>query len=101
MVGNVFASLVQLSVAETIGTMGLASTPLLEKLTELLDWPHWQVRRKAIQALGQLHRNIPDVAIVRLLQLRCDPDPKMRAVREAADDALAEILSLKTGIEDG
>jgi hypothetical protein len=55
---------------------------------------------KAIQALGKLRRNIPNEAIRRLLQLRRDPDPKMRAVREAADDALAEILSLEAGIED-
>ncbi|HZU01032.1 MAG TPA: hypothetical protein VFA10_15290, partial [Ktedonobacteraceae bacterium] len=58
------------------------------------------VRLEAIQALGKLRRNIPDAAIHRLLQLRRDPDPKMRTVREAADDALAEILSLETGIED-
>ncbi len=86
--------------AETIGELGIPSTKLLEKLTELLASPSWQVRMKAIQALGQLRRNIPDAAIRRLLELRRDPDPKMRAVREAADDALAEILSLETGIED-
>ena len=41
-----------------------------------------------------------DAAIRRLLDLCRDTDPKMQAVREAADDAPAEILSLKTGIED-
>ncbi len=66
----------------------------------MLDHPFWQVRLKAIQAFGRLRRNIPDVAIQRLLAFRRDPDPRMRAVREAADDALAEILSLEAGIED-
>jgi HEAT repeat protein len=93
-------TLTQMFIAETIGSLGLTLTPLLEKLTELLNWPHWQVRLKAIEALAQLRRNIPDSAIRRLLELRRDLDPKMQAVREAADDALAEILSLETAIED-
>ncbi len=99
--GQVFPTLIQMHVADTIGELGIiASTTLLEKLTELLDWPHWQIRIKAAQALGQIRRNIPDEAIQRLLELRRDPNPNMRAVRDAADDALAEILSLETGIED-
>jgi HEAT repeat protein len=73
---------------------------LLEILTGLLDWPFWQVRLKAIRALGQLRRNIPDAAIRRLHELRLDLSPNMRVLREAADDAVAEILSLETGIED-
>ncbi len=100
LVGSVFSSLTEMFVADTISNLGIPSTRLLEKLTELLDWPYWQLRLKAIQALGQLRRNIPDPAIQRLLQFRCDSDPKMRSIREAADDALAEILSLETGIED-
>jgi len=71
---------------------------ILDELTELLDWPHWQVRINAARALGSIRRNIPDEAIRRLLELRRH-DP-VRVVREAADDALAEILSLETGIED-
>ena len=98
--GQVFPTLIQMHVADTIGELGIASTTLLEKLTELLDWPHWQVRIKAAQALGKIRRNIPDAALQRLLEMRRDPDPNMRAVRDAADDALAEILSLETGIED-
>ncbi len=100
LVGNMFISLNQMFVADTISNLGLTSPGLLEKLTEPLDYPHWQVRLKAIQALGHLRRNIPDAAIRRLLAFRRDPDLKMRAVREAADDALAEILSLEAGIED-
>lgn len=97
---RVFNSLFQIFIAETIGDLGITSKELLEKLTELLDWPYWQVRVRAIQALGKLRRNILDTTIQRLLQLRLDPDPKMCSVREAADDALVEILSLETGIED-
>ena len=44
--GQVFSTLVQMQVADTIEELGIASTTLLEKLTELLDWPHWQVRIK-------------------------------------------------------
>ncbi len=100
LVGNMFISLNQKFIADTISNLGLTSPGLLEKLTELLDHPYWQVRLKAIRALSQLRRNIPDAAIRRLLAFRRDPDLKMRAVREAADDALAEILSLEAGIED-
>jgi HEAT repeat protein len=99
-VGNVFGSLAQMHVADTLGELGITAPELLEKLTSLLDWPHWQVRIKAIEALGKLRRNIPDAAIRRLLELRRDPDPRMKAVREAADDALGETLSLEAGIED-
>ncbi len=53
---------------------------------------------KAIEAVGKIRRNIPDAAIRHLYNLRRN-DP-VRAVRDAADDALAEILSLETGIED-
>jgi hypothetical protein len=70
------------------------------EVTELLDWPYWEVRMQAAETLGELCRNIPDAAIRRLLALRRDPDPLMKSVREAADDALAEILSLEDGIED-
>ena len=63
----------------------------------MLDWHYWQVRMKATRALGKIRRNIPDRAIQRLLELRHDP---VRAVREAADDARGEILSLEAGMED-
>ena len=53
---------------------------------------------KAAQTLGAIHRNIPDRAIRRLLQLR--HDPHSQAVCYAADEALAEILSRESGMED-
>lgn len=67
-------------------------------LTELLDWHYWQVRLRTAWALGEIRRNIPDRAIRRLLELRHDPESA--AVRWGADEALAKILSLETGIED-
>ena len=96
--GNVLGILAHGYMAETVGNMGLSSPVFLEEITKLLDWHHWQVRIKAAQALGSMRRNIPDMTIKRLLELRL-ADP-VKAVREAADDALAEILSLETGIED-
>jgi hypothetical protein len=45
-------------------------------------------------------QDIPDVAIKRLLVMRNERGPLIRTVSEAADDALSEILSLETGIED-
>ena len=56
------------------------------------------MRGNASWALGNLRRNIPNAAIRRLLELRYDSTSQ--AIREVADDALAEILSLETGIED-
>ncbi len=98
--GTVLGSLNQGFIAEVLGGLGHTSPIILEKLTQLLNWPYWQVRMKAAHALGKLRRSIPNATIKRLLELQRDPDPKMQAVREAADDALAEILSLETGIED-
>jgi HEAT repeat protein len=93
-----FRTLSMRFLANVTGDMGQAAPDLIARLGELLDWPYWEVRMKAVQALGKLRRNIPDATIRRLLELR--HDPHSRAVREAADEALAEILSLETGIED-
>jgi len=93
-----FGSLGQYLIAETLGNAGQISATIIETLESLLDWPYWQVRMKAAQALGKLRRNIPDPVIRRLLELR--HDQQSQVVRESADDALAEILSLETGIED-
>ena len=93
-----FDSIAQAFFADTVMNMEYASPAIFERLTQLLDWPYWQVRLKAIHAFGKLRRNVPDQAIRRLYELR--RDPQSRAVREAADQVLAEILSLETGIED-
>ncbi len=95
--GRFFGSITQGFLAEVIEDMGYISPLFVEQLLPMLDWHYWQVRIKAIRALGKIRRNIPDIAIHRLLELRHDSVP---AVRGAADDALAEILSLEAGMED-
>ncbi len=95
--GNIIDSLNQMYIADLIGEIGNYFPTLLDQLTSLLDWHFWQVRLRAIWSFNQIRRNIPDEAIKRLLDLRQDP---VRLVREAADDTLANILSLETGIED-
>lgn len=92
------ASAAESFIAEIISDLEDASPFLLKKLRQLLDWPYWEVRMKAVQALGKLRRNIPEITIRRLLELRNDPESP--TVRRAADDALAEILTLERGIED-
>jgi HEAT repeat protein len=98
--GRVLGSLIEGFISEVLGNIGYSTSLVFDKLIPLLDWHYWQVQVKAAQALGKIRRNIPDLAIKRLLALRSDPNPLMQSVREAADDALSEILSLETGIED-
>jgi hypothetical protein len=98
LIGELFISIQQLFIAETFGDLGLRIPIRQEKLAELLTWPFWQVRLKTIEAVGKIRRYIPDVAIRLLYDLR--RNDSVQAVRDAADDALAEILSLETGIED-
>jgi len=84
---------------EIIEYMENASPFLIGKLTPLLDWPcYWEVRMRAAQALGKLRHNVPEEAIRRLIELRNGQEPLV--VRRAADDALAEVLSLEAGIEE-
>jgi HEAT repeat protein len=96
--GSVFASRIQSRIADRVAEIGCAAPEVLAMITDLLDWPYWEVRMKAAQALGEVHRNIPDRAIRRLMELR--HDSSSQAVREAADAALAEILSRESGMED-
>jgi HEAT repeat protein len=98
--GTTLSSITQCFLASTIAGIGYPAPEFLDALTKLLRWPHWQVRLKAIRALGGLRRNIPDEAIRLLLQLRRDPNPLLQVIRDAADHALVEILSLESGIED-
>jgi HEAT repeat protein len=86
------------SEAETVALMERATPAMLAMIIDLLDHPFWEVRERAVKTLGTLRRNIPDSAIRRLLELRKDPEAP--DVRAAADQALAEILSLEQGIED-
>lgn len=97
-VQGAFATRMHYRIAETVALMGRATPAVLEMVIDLLDHPFWEVRVRAAKTLGTLRRNIPDSAIRRLLELRKDPESP--DVRAAADQALAEILSLEQGIED-
>jgi HEAT repeat protein len=96
--GYVLSSPLQSFVAEIIGEIGQATPDFIQKVSELLHWPHWQVQLQAIESLRKIRRNIPDDAINQLLYLR--QYSQVQAVHQAADDALAELLSLETSIED-
>jgi len=85
-------------IADLIGSLEQASPVLLETVSGLLTQSYWEVQVRAAQALGQLRRSIPESALRRLYTLRSDSASK--TVRRAAEDALAEILSLQAGIED-
>ncbi len=98
-VGRLLGSLIEGFIAEVLGNIGYSTPQVFNKLIPLLDWHYWQVQVKAAQALGKIRRNIPDLAIKHLLVIRSD-SAFIQSVREAADDALSEILSLETGIED-
>ncbi len=86
-------------IIEVIATVTDAPKTFLGELTNLLDWPYWEVRMRAAEAFRKLRRDIPEEAILRLFTLR-DNDDEVQTVRVAADDALAEILSLQDGLEE-
>lgn len=66
--GRFFRSLSLSVLADTIGEMGRATPDLVECLSEMLHWSYWEVRMKAVQALGKLRCNIPDATLRRLLE---------------------------------
>lgn len=95
--GLILRALVQGFAADTSGDLQHSIQFLLQALEQLLTWPEPSVSLKAIRMLGKIRRHIPDSTIQRLLELRHD---EYSVIRSAADNALAEILSLETGIED-
>ena len=97
-VQGAFAARMHYRIAETVALMGRATPVVLEMVITLLAHPFWEVRVRAAKTLGTVRRNIPDSAIRQLLELR--QDPASPDVRIAADQALAEILSLEQGMED-
>src|SRR5262249_19364926 len=96
-----FDALAQSQIAAYIerstGDGGRLPLPLIAILTDLLQHPYWEVRTRAATALGKVRRGISDVALQRLSLLLRDAS---RAVAHAADDALAQVLSLEAGVED-
>ena len=97
-VTGVLTSLQQLHIANVLERMSRATSAHFALLTAMLDWPHWEVRVKAMRAFGSIRRNVPDAALHRLMTLR--NDAPLLIERNAANDALAEILSLEQGLED-
>ncbi|WP_161977793.1 HEAT repeat domain-containing protein [Dictyobacter kobayashii] len=97
-VSGIFTMFMRQRVAATIGQIGRATPEVLNLLIDLLDDPYWETRMEAARSLGAIHRNIPDRAIRRLLELR--HDPQSNQVSQAADAALAQILSYENGMED-
>lgn len=83
---SLFHSPTQGYIAETPGNTGLARPLFLEILTQLLDWPYWEVRMKACRAPGKMTGPLPEKTLYRLLQL-CN-DPESQAVCTAAGELL-------------
>jgi HEAT repeat protein len=94
--GATLGSLVQGNIAEILEGAGQPFPAFIALLTTLLDWPYWEVRMKAIHALGKIRRQIPEATVQKLEALR--KDPESQAVCDAADDALAEILTLDENV---
>lgn len=95
---GIFAARVQKRIAATIGQIGRVTPAVLNMVVELLDHPDQGTRLEAMRALGAIHRNVPDRALRRLLDLR--HDQAASEVRQVADAALAEILAYEEGMED-
>ncbi len=91
--GMVFGSLAQSACTEAIGAMQTSASTIVDYLLALLEWPFWEVRARAALALGRLGAAIPAQGIHRLVELR--HDPSSRAVRAAAERALAMILAAR------
>jgi HEAT repeat protein len=91
--GKIFRSLSSIVVAQMIGGLRLSGPASFAKLEEYLHWHHWQTRLAAVRALAKIRRHIPDHLVQLLLVLRRN-DPSM-PVRHAADDALADILTIE------
>lgn len=52
---------------EVLGEIGYSTPMVYDKPVPLLDWHYWQVRVKAARVPGKIRRNIPDLAIKRLV----------------------------------
>lgn len=94
---GILGSIVQRAFVNFVGERKSPSPHLLASLKECLSWMHWEVRMEAARTLGEIHRNIPDDIIKQLDKLQRDPESE--AVREAASEALAKILSFES-LED-
>ncbi len=89
-------TLVQTRVAEAIGNIGQSQPGYILWLEAHLHWPYWEVRMVAARAQGKIRRHMPEAVINRLTVLLNDPESS--AVRDAAEDALGEILALDENV---
>lgn len=94
--GTILGSLVQGRIAEILGDSGQPLPSYIALLSDLLNWPYWEVRMKAAKALGKIRHHIPVTTVKRLENLR--KDPESHAVCETADAALAKILVLDENV---
>lgn len=97
-VAGVFTARVQSRIADMVRQIGHASSTVLNILGEMLDWPYWEVQSTAAEALGTIHRYVPDRAIHKLLELRLTSPS--RSVKAAAENALTSIFTHEGGMED-
>lgn len=91
--GRVFSSIACVAVARVIGLLEQPAPHHFVRLKACLCHHHWQARYAAVRALGRIRRHIPDPLVQLLASMRLN-DP-VQILREAADDALASILSLE------
>ncbi len=98
--GTIFGAIVQREFAEVLGNMRQASA--ISTLATLLEWPYWSVQASAARSLGKIRRIVisPKSAeiIERLQHLR--HVAYSQVVNDAADDALAEILTLDENVPE-
>jgi HEAT repeat protein len=95
----IFKSVLQRCIVKMLGDMEIVDEAINNRLMRyFIDNQLWEVKVEVATALGKIGHRIPDEATSYLYKLRSLHEfPK---VREAADDALAKILSMDEGIEN-
>lgn len=89
--GTILGSILQGSLAETIGELRLATPEAVQHLISLLEWPHWEIQREAALALKKLQAPLPEEAIHLLQTLQVNSP--VRPLREATTEALMVLRS--------
>jgi HEAT repeat protein len=86
-------SLRQTNVALALGTIGSDAPAFVARLIELLGWPYWETRMRAIWAIGRLGSRAPESAIEQLRERVHDPesDSVRRMAERVLEDSAASI----------
>jgi HEAT repeat protein len=79
-------SLRQTSCAIALGRLQSSAPALVTYLTDLLDWPYWETRMRAVIALGHIGPDLPAATLQTIERLRHDPESA--SVRKMASTAL-------------